>query len=189
MPDTVVVDGSYYLPAHEPRRRGRIPRRPYSGRGALRHRQVADHSTDCRTCCRAPTNSPTRSARSASAIATRSSSTMVPACFRRRASGGRFACSAPKASSSSMADCRNGRRKAGRSNMAAVNARRADFDAEMNTGDRRLAGGRADGVDRHNPPRWSMRARPTAFAARRRNRGPACAPVICRARSTCPRPP
>ena len=38
-PDIVVVDGSFYLPAHEARRARGISRRPYSRRGVLRHRR------------------------------------------------------------------------------------------------------------------------------------------------------
>ena len=41
-PDVVVVDGSFYLPTMQARRRGRISRRPHSRRRALRYR------CDCR---------------------------------------------------------------------------------------------------------------------------------------------
>ena len=174
----------------EARRRGRVSRRTHSRRGALRHRRdCRSFQPRCRTCCRTPSSSRARSARSASPTATPSWSMTAPACSRRRGCGGRFACSAPRTSSSSMADCRSGRLKAGRSKPARSSVRRARSPRAS----RRHRWRRSTPCARRwqaAPRRWSMHGRPIAFAANRaRAARRACAPAICRARSTCPPPP
>ena len=65
----------------------------------------------CLTCCRGA-SSRAKWARSASPIPTASWSMTAPACSRHRGCGGRFACSAPRRCSFSMAGCRNGKAKA-----------------------------------------------------------------------------
>ncbi len=187
MPDIVIVDGSFYLPALKRDASGRVSRRPHPRRGVLRHRRdrrplqpAAAHAARRRRSSR------TRSARSASAT----TDTIVvydgvgP---RRRAAGvvdvpplRRQERLHPRRRLAEMegggppARGRHGQARAahlqGRAQPGAVVA---------------VARRRAGGAWRTSPRRWSMRGRPTASAARRRSRGRACAPATCRARSTC----
>ena len=89
---------------------------------------------NCRTCCRARRNSAKPPARSASAMATPSSSMTASASIRRRGCGGRSGSSAPRKSSSSMADCRDGKPKDVRWKRARRSRLRKNSHAEMNVG-------------------------------------------------------
>ena len=90
---------------------------------------IADHSNPCPICCRTPSSSRARSARSASPIATPSSCMTVRACFPRRGCGGHFVCSAPRTCSSSMAAFRSGRPNGARLKPAPVKRAPRTFEA------------------------------------------------------------
>ena len=183
-PDTVVVDGSFYLPALKRDAGAEYLAGHIPGRGALRHRRdrgslqsPAAHAAERRRSSRA------RSARSASPTPTPSWSTTGRGSAVRRGCGGRFACSAQGTCSSSTAAFRSGRPRAGRCRPARSSAGRAG-STPGSTSSWSPASPTCATRCREAPRRWSMRGRPTAFAARRRSRGRACARATCRARST-----
>ena len=186
-PTTVVVDGSFYLPAMKRDAAaeylaGHIP-------GAVRFDidAIADHSNPLPHML--PNADAVRAPRSGElgiadtdTIVVYDGAGMFSA---RRGCGGRFASSAPRTCSSSTAGCRNGRRKAARSKPARSSGRRARS--------RRAQPANVAGVARRvRAPCRQIRAggrcatgRPFPWGGARAARR-ACAPATCRARFNVP---
>ena len=115
-------------------------------------------------------------------------STTASGSSRRRGSGG---ASAPWAMRARLRARRRaaevGRRgPSGRGRLARARARRVQGAPRRRAGRRPRR--RARSAGRTAARSWSTPAPPSASAARRRSRGPACAPATCRAPATCPGP-
>ena len=187
-PDLVVVDGSFYLPALNRDAAaeyvaGHIP-------GAVRFDidAIADHSNPL------PHMLPRAEefAREVGGLGISDADTIVVydgigLSAARRGCGGRFVSSGPPTCSFSTAGCRSGKRRAARWRPAWWPVHRAgSLQSSMPRSSPALP--TCSRPWRQAAPKWSMRARPSAFVARRRSRGRVCARAICRARSMC-RPP
>ena len=154
------------------RRQGRISRRPHSrARCSSTSTPSPTIPPTCRTCCPAPTSSPRRSARSASARMTPSWSTTAPA-FARAAR----VVDIPVFGAKNVYILDGGLPKWKAEGRAArdrpAHAHAAKVQGRTQHAARSPRRRRADGADSTSPPRWSMRGRPTASAARRRSRAP-----------------
>ncbi len=175
-PDVVVVDASWYLPAQNRDAKaeyaaGHIPGAVYFDIDEIADKIVppAPHAAVSRRSSRAIW------AASASATACASSSMTAPACSRRRACGGRSARFGARGRRHPR------RRRAGMAGGGPALDRRADppppghLHATLDHGAVADANGVERALDDAARRRSSMRARPSASAARRRNRAPACA--------------
>ena len=186
-PDVRILDASWYLPGRQARSPRRVSRpRTFRARASSTSTRSPTTSPSCRTWRRRSRSSSRGCARWASATATASSSTTAPAC------------SAPPRVWWTLPPLRQDRRRRSRRRPSQVAGRGAPGRGHAAAAPRpplhrppqrrarpRRHPGRGDREARRRR-RSSTPAPPTASAARRPSRGPACAPGTSRARRTCP---